>query len=128
MHEGTIAQGILTNVLGALPPDRKVIVTRVSIKVGAHVGVVPESLELYFRELSRGTPAAEAKLDLHHSPAWLVCRSCAARIEHRSGTPIPLSCTACGGANRLEGGRELYLEEMEVQDFSDEKLDSGRDS
>lgn len=116
MHEGTIARGILDNVLEALPAGRNVTVVRISLVVGSCAGVVPESLELYFRELSRGTPAAGARLDLRISPAWLVCRSCGGRAEHRSGSPVAVTCAACGGANRLEGGRDLYLEEMEVQE------------
>lgn len=123
MHEGSIAQGILTNALGALPPGRSHVITRISVVVGASVGVVPESLELYFRELSKGTPAAAAHLDLQSSPAWLVCRSCQGRVEHRPGDPVQLNCATCGGLNHLEGGRELFLKEMEVQETGDEKLD-----
>jgi len=114
MHEGAIAQGILTTALGALPSAGIHKITRISIVVGTLAGVVPESLELFFRELSSGTRASDAALEIKFKQAELVCRKCNARVEHDSGCPVALNCVVCGGFNHLEGGREMFLEEMEI--------------
>lgn len=125
MHEAAIAKGILDAVLAAVASaaagERRI--TRVNVAAGALAGIVGESLDVFWCELCRGTVADGAVLSLKVLPAMLVCRRCGDRREHRPGMTVELECAACGGPNRLEGGRELYVESMEVED-----ADSGQKS
>lgn len=118
MHEAAIAKGILDAVLAASPAGATAEngrITRVTVVAGALAGIIGESLDLFWTELCRGTAADGATLCLKIHPAMLVCRSCGNKLEHRPGRTVELACAACGGANRLEGGRELYVESMEVE-------------
>ena len=114
MHEASIAQGIFHGALHALPPGKRIV--RIKVVAGAQMAIVYDSLELYFRELSRGTPAEGAIIELNRLSPRLVCKICGFVEEHQRGTPISTTCTKCGGGNRLEAGREMYLESMEVED------------
>ncbi|MBF0500841.1 MAG: hydrogenase maturation nickel metallochaperone HypA [Candidatus Riflebacteria bacterium] len=117
MHEASIAHGILRGALAALPDGKKI--TRITIVAGAQVSVVLESLDLYFQELSRGSLAEGALLDLQQRAGKLVCKSCGQIHEHVRGTPVSMICKTCGGANRLDITNELFLESMEVEDLQD---------
>ncbi|HNW33963.1 MAG TPA: hydrogenase maturation nickel metallochaperone HypA [Candidatus Ozemobacteraceae bacterium] len=126
MHEATIAKGILDAVLadvaaGEAREGRRI--TRIHVVAGALAGIVGESLDLFWNELCRKTAADGSVLCLKILPAILACRSCGNRKEHRPGMTVELACASCGGPNRLEGGRELYVESMEVED-----ADSGQKS
>lgn len=125
MHEAAIAKGILDAVLSAAPSgatgERRIV--RVIVAAGALAGIVGESLDVFWAEICRGTAAEGSRLCLTVLPAILVCRSCGNRREHRPGMTVELECASCGGSNRLEGGRELYVESMEVED-----ADSGQKS
>lgn len=125
MHEAAIAKGILDAVLAAAASstvgERRI--TRVNVAAGALAGIVGESLDIFWSELCRGTAADGSLLSLKVLPAMLVCRTCGNRQEHRPGMTVKLECASCGGPNRLEGGRELYVESMEVED-----ADSGQKS
>ncbi|HOY68845.1 MAG TPA: hydrogenase maturation nickel metallochaperone HypA [Candidatus Ozemobacteraceae bacterium] len=115
MHEAAIARGILDAVLAA-PAVAGRRITRVNVVAGALAGIVGESLDLFWAELCRGTPAEGSEVRLSIAYAILSCRSCGVKSEHRPGRTVELACAVCGGPLRLEGGRELYVESMEVED------------
>ena len=88
---------------------------RVTVVAGVMAGVEKESLELYFTELAKGTPAEGAELGLKRAAAKLVCVQCGGRTEYDNQGDLAVQCTLCGGNNRLEGGNELYIESMEIE-------------
>ncbi|MFB3891703.1 MAG: hydrogenase maturation nickel metallochaperone HypA [Phycisphaerae bacterium] len=114
MHEAGIAQGILDAAMAVLPAG-KVRITRLVVSAGVLSGVEEECLSMYLGELSRGTPAAGATLELKVARARLVCRECANSVEYDGSGPVQVACAKCGGNNGLEGGRdEIILESVEV--------------
>ena len=115
MHEASIARGILDTAVGALAqPGAKI--ARITAVAGVLAGVESQSLELYFGELSKGTPADGAKLVLKHQPARLVCTQCKNETAYDNRGDLAVQCARCGGNNRLEGGNELYIESMEIEE------------
>ena len=119
MHEAAIAQGILDTASRALPavagvPLRRVRVVRVV--VGVFSGCERESLTMYFAELSQGTPLEGASLEIVRQPAKLACRECGHERPFHDDGDFATNCEHCGGPNRLEGGNELYVESMEIDD------------
>ena len=119
MHEASIAKGILDAALGALRPHEndRAKISKITLAAGVLVGVEQESLDLYFRELSRGTAAEGAVLDVHLVPARLVCQSCGHEAPF-DGADIAAGlagCPRCGDRGRkLHGGHELFLESLET--------------
>lgn len=114
MHEASIAKGILDTAVAALPAGGRIL--RVRVVAGVMAGVEASSLELYWQELSQGTPAQGSALALRHCPARLVCIECGRAVDYHNDGDIAVQCSACGGNNRLEGGNELYIESMEIEE------------
>lgn len=115
MHEAPIAQGILDAALAALPdPQAKIL--KITVAAGVLAGVEGESLTLYFDELRKGTAAEGATLELKRIPARLVCADCHAQTPYDGLGDLQITCIQCGGPNHLNGGSELYIESMEVDD------------
>ena len=123
MHEAAIAQGILDTAVRALPvglqpPSRggRPCVRVVRVVAGVFSGCERESLAMYFAELSKGTPLDGASLEIVRQPARLVCRECGHDRPFHDDGDFATNCDRCGGPNRMEGGNELYVESMEVEE------------
>jgi hydrogenase nickel incorporation protein HypA/HybF len=118
MHEASIAQGLLEAALDALPRQgrRRMKIVRLTVSAGVLSGIEKECLSMYLEQLSKGTQAQGAELELKILPAMLVCGECGRRVEFDSAGPVEVRCGECGGANQLQGGRdEIILESLEVQ-------------
>ena len=115
MHEASIAKGILETAAAALSkPEARI--TQITVVAGVLAGVQTESLELYFAELSKGTVAQGAVLNVKHAPARLVCTQCRNETLYQNDGDLAVQCVKCGGNNRLEGGEELFIESMEIEE------------
>ena len=113
MHELAITQNILTIVLDKANELSAARVTRVKVVIGELSGVVSDSVQFYFEFLREDTPAREAAIDFTPIPARLRCRDC--RSEFRP-EDVPWVCPSCGGLGvEVLGGRELYVESIEVE-------------
>ena len=87
-------------------------VIRITIAVGRLSGVVPESLAYCFNTIKEGSVAHDAELVIREIPATANCTDCGANLEVG---PYDFTCPECGGIIIPSGGRELYLEELEVE-------------
>ena len=115
MHEASIAQGIIDTAVAALPrPGAKI--SKITVVAGVMAGVERESLELYFGELSKGTAASGASMEFKRLAAKLICSKCYNQTTYNNDGDLTVRCPKCDGPNRLEGGNELYIESMEVED------------
>jgi Zn finger protein HypA/HybF involved in hydrogenase expression len=114
MHEASVAQAIFDAALAALPtPNAKII--RFAVVAGPFSGVEEECLRFYLTAMSAGTPAAGAELVVRCEPAKLICDSCGNVDLFDGKTPVRFSCAKCASPNRLEGGHDLYLDNIEVE-------------
>jgi len=118
MHEMSIVQTLLEQIeaevkgAGCTGPAR-----RVRLVVGRLAGVHVDSLRFAFELLRSGTVAESAELDIDQPRAQLVCQDCAAV---QPTDELAASCPRCGSARvRIEGGRELLLQSIEVDDEDD---------
>lgn len=113
MHEMSAAQNILNLVLREAMRSHSTDVCRVSIKLGQWSTFEPDCLESCFRALARGTLAEDATLEFEILPVTFQCESCGFTYSPDSCT---LGCPECSSdKGRLVGGRELYVEEIEVR-------------
>jgi hydrogenase nickel incorporation protein HypA/HybF len=88
-------------------------VTRVTLRVGAMAGVVPELLESAFETYRTGTIAETARLEIAVVPVRLRCPECGSEAVRED---TDFSCAGCG-SRRVEivEGRDLVVERVELE-------------
>lgn len=73
MHEEPYAQAMLDM---ALEKAENRTIKEICLGVGRFSAIVPESLEMFFSHLSRGTAAQSARLVFKTVPVTLSCKNC----------------------------------------------------
>ena len=112
MHELSIMQSALSQVLEEAQRAGASRVHEVRLRIGALSGVVPDALQFAFEALSEGTPAENATLTIEQVPARFWCDTC--RREFESDRMFA-DCPDCGVPSAdLRGGRELELTSLEI--------------
>jgi hydrogenase nickel incorporation protein HypA/HybF len=113
MHEQSMVESLLALALKNAEKAHARKIVSIHLVVGDYTGVVDDAVSFYFGFLSQDTIAAGAKIEYTHVAAQLRCRDCdllfpLQKREHH--------CPKCEG-KRIEivGGRELYIETMEVE-------------
>ena len=110
MHELSITEAILDVVLKHAGGAR---VTAVHLTVGELSSFVDESIQMFWTELARGTPAAGAKLHFEKLPGTLLCLECGR--EFPVGSP-EFRCPACGSTRAVpHGGRDCFVQSIEIE-------------
>jgi hydrogenase nickel incorporation protein HypA/HybF len=121
MHEMPYTQAILETALlaaGGRP------VRCIRLRVGWLAAIVPQSVEVFFDLLSRGTPAQGAALRFEIAPIRLACRNCGAELAlHPDPRRTPrqalaealrAGCTCGRGELTLAGGLGCEVDGIEV--------------
>ena len=116
MHEFALCQSILETAVNAHaqlePPGGKLLEVRV-VAGGMHA-VVPDYLQNAWQALRRDTVAEEASLTLRMTPITAACGDCSWEGEVVAPNFI---CGDCGHYGvTITGGREFYVETLEVED------------
>lgn len=87
-------------------------VRKVTLEIGMLSTAVPESMEMCFEAVTRGTLADGARLEIVRTPGEAWCRTCSVSVpvkEHYS------PCPRCGGYDlELRAGDGLRIKELEV--------------
>ena len=88
-------------------------VTRVTLRVGAMAGVVPDLLESAFEIYKKGTLAESACLEIVIVAVRLRCPDCGGEAVRED---TDFSCAGCG-SRRVEivEGRDLVVERVELE-------------
>lgn len=117
MHEVSICRALLQQVETIAREADAVQVRQVRLCIGPLSCVVPELLERAFPEVSHGTLAQGAVLDIVLPPLRLRCLSCGAESL---GKPEDLTCRSCGSwQTHLLSGDQLVLESVGLVARSD---------
>lgn len=112
MHELTICQTLIQQIVEAREsrPFRRVL--RVNLAIGSLSCLEPEALRYAFDILSRETFLEGAVLGIDQPPGHAVCETCGAESDVDSRLA---RCPACGGDHlRISGGDSLRFIDMEV--------------
>jgi hydrogenase nickel incorporation protein HypA/HybF len=112
MHEYGVTESLLRIVEDKAREAGVTKVTTIRVVVGALTGFVPDCIRFYYETMSKDTVAEGANLEFEELPVLLRCRSCEKCFQPESRE---WTCPACGSSEiGIEGGRELYIKEMEV--------------
>jgi hydrogenase nickel incorporation protein HypA/HybF len=113
MHEQSIVESLLTLALKNAEKANARKIVSLNLVVGDYTGVVEDAVSFYFGFLSKDTIAAGARITCTHVPGQLRCRDCDLLFPLQKRD---FHCPKCEG-KRMEivGGRELYIENMEVE-------------
>ena len=101
----SIVDAVTTRV-GARP------VTRIRLRVGALMAVVPEAMLFSFDAATADTSLAGAVLEIEPVAARARCRACSEDFAMPDGIPL----CPCGSADvTIVAGRELVIQDVEVR-------------
>jgi hydrogenase nickel incorporation protein HypA/HybF len=113
MHELSIAESLLAIVQDEIARHCLKNVLSVKVKVGKFTAIQPEALAFCFELITEDTPLKGVMLDIEVLAIKGYCEECKEDFELED--PVML-CPKCQGWNvRIEGGRELYIESIEVE-------------
>ena len=112
MHELSIMQSALDQVLEKARQAGASRVHAIRLRIGALSGVVPDALQFAFEALADGTPAQGAQLLIEDVPARFWCAACSHEFE---ATRMFAECPDCHRPSaELRAGREMELTSLEV--------------
>ena len=112
MHELSIMQSALEQVLEKARQAGASRVHAIRLRIGVLSGVVPDALQFAFEALAADTPAEGAKLVIEDVPARFWCATCKREFK---ATRMFAECPNCHRASaELRAGREMELTSMEV--------------
>lgn len=113
MHELYATQGILDRALEKAAEQNAKRITDLYIVVGEISSYKDDSVQFYWDEISKGTPAQAARLHFRHVPAELQCMTCSTKYHPEDGEIV---CPKCGSTGaRIWSGEEFYLEALDVE-------------
>jgi hydrogenase nickel incorporation protein HypA/HybF len=112
MHELSIMQSALDQVLETARQAGAARVHAIRLRIGALSGVVPDALRFAFEALADGTPAQGAQLVIEDVPARFWCAACS---QEFAAARMFAECPGCHRpSTELRAGREMELTSMEV--------------
>lgn len=112
MHEAAVTDSMVQLVLSQAQEHQAKVIRKVTVVVGAMSGIVPESMRFYFVELTKGTPAEGATLEVLEVPTKATCLTCAHHFELEDYLWL---CPECGDRHLdIVEGKELMVDSIEV--------------
>ena len=112
MHEQSIVASLLSMAVEEAKKDKARRIISIKLVVGELTGVEKDAVTFYFGFMAKNTIAAGASLTFNHTKAQLRCRDCDIFFPRNK---LEFNCPQCNGkAIEIVGGRELYIESMEI--------------
>ena len=114
MHEASIVQSLIDQVeaeIARAGEDGQVV--RLDLAIGRLSGVHVDAIRFAFEFLSPKTIVEGAELRIREPDAYVACKACGVREPIGE---LTMQCPECGdGDVRIEGGQELLLESIELE-------------
>ena len=112
MHEQSIVASLLSMAVEDAKKDSARRIISIKLVVGELTGVEKDAVSFYFGFMAKNTIAGGATIDFNYTKAQLRCRECDILFPRES---LEFNCPECNGkAIEIVGGRELYIESMEI--------------
>ncbi|NLG25879.1 MAG: hydrogenase maturation nickel metallochaperone HypA, partial [Clostridiales bacterium] len=93
MHEYGLTKGIVRVALDVAARHGGRRVLSVRVVAGENVGLIPESVQMYFDQIAAGTLAEGAEVIVRTVKPKMRCTGCGALFER---VPFSFDCPACG--------------------------------
>lgn len=112
MHEYPLVQSVIKTASAHALEYKDARVKSIRLVVGDGTGYVPESIQMYFDILSKGTVCEGASIEIRRVKPVMKCEACGREFER---SPFSFDCPDCGGlGSPTEVGKELYVDEIEI--------------
>jgi hydrogenase nickel incorporation protein HypA/HybF len=113
MHELSLAQSLVEQILSAAKEENATQVLRVVVAIGPYAGVDKKAFEFVFPFAAEGTSVEGAELVIEDVPATIECNLC--HVTTRAD-PTQLVCPHCGSDSvEIKGGHEFLIREVELK-------------
>ncbi|MEI6385713.1 MAG: hydrogenase maturation nickel metallochaperone HypA [Spirochaetota bacterium] len=113
MHEASVVEALVSMLALEVEKQGGGRVTVVRLVVGEATGYMPESLDFYFGQLSKGTSLEGARLEYRTVKALLCCQACGREFERARFT---FECPDCGGQGQMTAiGRDFHVESIDLE-------------
>lgn len=113
MHELSITQALLEQVLRHAHQAEAQTVREIHISIGRLSSVVDESVQFYWPLIAKDTIAADARLIFHRIPARFLCAGCGRGFLFEEQRDY--ICPHCNSLDvTLESGEGLRLDSIEI--------------
>jgi len=115
MHELAIVEALIDQTRAEVENAGQTgRVLRLDLSIGRLSGVYCDSIRFAFDLLSKDTLLEGAELHITQPKATCHCHECDARVEIDE---IVVQCPECAGGDvSIDGGRELLLQSIELED------------
>jgi len=112
MHEQSIVSSLLSMALADAKKDNAKRIISIKLVVGELTGVEKDAVNFYFGFMAKDTIAEGASLYFRYTKPQLRCRDCDIIFPRNK---LEFNCPKCNKkAIELVGGRELYIDSMEI--------------
>ena len=112
MHEQSIVASLLSMALDSAKKDKARRIISIKLVVGELTGIEKDAVNFYFGFMAKNTLASGAILEFRYIKPQLRCRECDIIFPRDSNE---FTCPECKKkAIEIVGGRELYIESMEI--------------
>lgn len=131
MHEGAIAEGILSIALDYLHRNKGAVIGRVGLKLGELSGVEEYALRTAWLVVTRGTAAEKSALVINRIPLVGRCHGCereapiGKKMQEAAGLigpeygprlmPCNFVCPLCGKPLEVISGREMQVDYLDIE-------------
>jgi hydrogenase nickel incorporation protein HypA/HybF len=115
MHETGIAMEIYAISRRTADANGGGRLLAVKVIVGELSAIEPDLLAFAWEAVTAGSADAAARIDVEWHAARQICGGCGEIAERAPGTWLRL-CPRCGGALRIEGGDELDVRDVTIED------------
>lgn len=113
MHEYALTKQIVHIIRTAAQDNDALRVNAAYLVIGENTSIIPESVQMYYDMIARGTPAEGAALHVRTVKSEMHCPICDKNF-HRPR--FSFACPDCGTlGNPTEIGNEFYVERVELE-------------
>lgn len=112
MHEMSLAEGVVQILEDQARTQNFARVKTVWLEIGELSHVDPDAISFCFEAVTKGTLAADAKLEIIRTPGKAWCHDCAKSVQVAS---LVDPCPDCGGHKlQVTDGEDMRVRELEV--------------
>ena len=116
MHELAVTRSILKIVLEHTEKNKSSRVRTIFLKIGELRNLEEDWIQRYFDQISKGSPAENAKIHVTQVPVVFICKLCNKEFSAAFRDDTKILCPHCNGFEYdLLSGREFIIEKVEVE-------------